>query len=384
VDREEGVAPLEGTSFHAVAGGGVLYNAAKGHLYAVNPAAGVVWLCLSDGFSNPEITSTVAKTFKIDSIVAAEWLRNSLEMFQRMGLLGKSEAAETTPEQVEEKIESSAFSEKQPSGQGLDYELLDTTFRLRAPPSIRNLIDSLIGNFLLPPSKNAHPSIHIEIVPSGDEWVIVKDGQFTTRCETASVAAELEQILVQTIVPAIPHLMTLHAAALQRAGRIFLLAGSSGVGKTTLSAALTRAGWNFACDEIVLLGRNLSLRALPLPPCIKTDSFSLVEKWFPELRETPEHNRLGGTVKYLPIESTPLEGGPIDIIFPSRTVDQENQIQRLDCFEGLQRLLEQCIYIPSGLVRGDVERLLQWHSKRRYFQLNYNDCSAAVTLLSKC
>ena len=145
------------------------------------------------------------------------------------------------------------------------------------------------------------------------------------RCETASVAAELEQILVQAIVPATPHLMALHAAALQHAGRICLLAGSSGVGKTTLSAALVRAGWRFGCDEIVLLGRDLSLRALPLPPCIKADSFSLVETWFPELRATPEHNRLGGTVKYLPIKSTPLERGPIDVIFPNRTARSREQ-----------------------------------------------------------
>ena len=154
------------------------------------------------------------------------------------------------------------------------------------------------------------------------------------------------------------------------------------MGKTTLSAALARAGWRFGCDEIVLLGRDLSLRALPLPPCIKADSFSLVETWFPELRATPEHNRLGGTVKYLPIKATPLEGGPIDVIFPNRTADQENKIELLDCFAGLQRLLEQCIYVPSGLVRADVEQLLRWHAERRYFVLNYNDCSAAVTLLS--
>jgi hypothetical protein len=240
----------------------------------------------------------------------------------------------------------------------------------------------LIGNFALDPSKNAQPSIQIDVVPRENAWDIVMDGHITIRCEMASVAAELEQILVQAIVPVTPHLMALHAAALQRDGRTVLLVGSSGVGKTTLSAALARAGWRFGCDEIVLLGRDLTLRALPLPPCIKADSFPLVETWFPELRAMPEHNRLGGTVKYLPIKSTPLEVGPIDVIFPHRSPDQDTKIQPLDCFAGLQRLLEQCIYIPSGLQAHDVERLLQWHADRRYFVLNFSDCSAAVTLLT--
>jgi hypothetical protein len=359
-----------------------VYNAAKGHLYALNPAAGVAWLCLTDGISDHETTSTIASTFDVERTIAAEWFYNSLQMFRRLGLLGSSEQAATAPKSPEAKIRSSAFPAKPPSGQGVDYELLDTTFRLRAPMSIRRQIDTLIGNVFLDPSKKAHPSIQIDIVPREDAWEIAMDGHTTIQCETPSVAAELEQILVQAIVPMTPHLMTLHAAALQRAGRIVLLVGSSGVGKTTLSVALARAGWRFGCDEIVLLGRDLNLRALPLPPCIKADSFSLVETWFPELRALPEHNRLGGIVKYLPIKSTPLEAGPIDIIFPNRAPDRDTTIQPLNYFAGLQRLLEHCIYIPSGLRSQDVEHLLQWHTDRRYFVLNFNDCSAAITLLT--
>ena len=67
-----------------------MYNAAKGHLYALNPAAGVAWLCLTDGISNHEITSTIARTFNIERTIAAEWFHNSLEMFRRLGLLGSS------------------------------------------------------------------------------------------------------------------------------------------------------------------------------------------------------------------------------------------------------------------------------------------------------
>jgi len=379
VDRDENLTPAEGTSFHAVPGGGVVYNAAQGHLYALNPAAGVAWLCLTDGISKDETTSTIARTFDIERTTAAAWFHDSLEMFRSLGLLGPSTRV---PEPSKIKVQSRASLAKPLSEGGVDYQLLDTTFRLRAPTPIRSQIDSLIGNLLLDPSKNARPSIHIDVSPHGDEWDIVMNGQFTTRCESNSVAAELEQILVQAIVPATPHLMALHAAALQHDGRIWLLAGSSGVGKTTLSAALVRAGWSFGSDELVLLGRDLSLRALPLPPCIKSDSYSLVESWFPELRATPEQNRLGGIVKYLSIKSTPLRKGRINIIFPDRTAHQENKIEPLDCFSGLQRLLEQCIYIPSGLKSQDVERLLRWHADRRYFVLNFNDCSAAVTLLT--
>ena len=41
-----GARPRAEASFHPVAGGGVLFDAAQGRLYALNPAAGMTWLCM--------------------------------------------------------------------------------------------------------------------------------------------------------------------------------------------------------------------------------------------------------------------------------------------------------------------------------------------------
>ena len=46
-----GARPRAEASFHPVAGGGVLFDAAQGRLYALNPAAGMAWLCMRDGLS---------------------------------------------------------------------------------------------------------------------------------------------------------------------------------------------------------------------------------------------------------------------------------------------------------------------------------------------
>jgi hypothetical protein len=94
--------------------------------------------------------------------------------------------------------------------------------------------------------------IEIDILPHGNRWDIVAGGQLEETCEARSIVAEVERLLIQRVVPATPHLLTLHAAALQRGGRAWLLTGLSGAGKTTLSLALSRAGWSFGSDEIVL------------------------------------------------------------------------------------------------------------------------------------
>ena len=207
-------------------------------------------------------------------------------------------------------------------------------------------------------------------------------GQLKATCETASIVAQVERLLIQTVVAATPHLLTLHAAALQRDGRPLLLTGPSGAGKTTLSLALARAGWSFGSDEIVLLGRNQDLRALPLPPCVKASSFPLIESWFPELRSALEHERYGHIVKYLPIRSMPLSGMRGSVVFLRFDPRGPNEVQPLDRFGALERLLAQCVFVPPEFQHDDVAQMLRWHSEQSYYGLSFCDCDAAVAILT--
>ena len=72
----------------------------------------------------------------------------------------------------------------------------------------------------------------IEIAIYGEILDIFVDGTLATSCSIESVAAEIERLVVKRVVPATPHLVTFHAAAVQRDGRQFP-AGESGSGKTT-------------------------------------------------------------------------------------------------------------------------------------------------------
>src|SRR5262249_53272071 len=219
----------------------------------------------------------------------------------------------------------------------------------------------------------SEPCLHIDIVAHDDAWHIAVNEKREVTCDTSSLVAELERLVVQAVVPATPHLLTLHAAVLQHKARTFLLVGPSGAGKTTLSVALAHAGWAFGSDELVLLDRNLELRALPLPPCVKVDTFPTVEIWFPELQSAPEHKRYGNMVKYLPIRSTPITAAPTDVLFICHNQDSAGDIRALDSFTGLERMLTQCIFVPSAFRRDDVERFLRWHAGLRYFDVAFNN-----------
>lgn len=64
--------------------------------------------------------------------------------------------------------------------------------------------------------------------------------------------------------------VTLHAAAVARAGRLVLLAGESGAGKTTLTLALLEAGWTYLSDDLAPVSRDTVLvHPFPKPLGVK-------------------------------------------------------------------------------------------------------------------
>jgi hypothetical protein len=226
------------------------------------------------------------------------------------------------------------------------------------------------------------PEISISVTAAGhDNWQIAVDGDVEADCATESVVAELERVVVQAVVPATPHILTLHAAALQGNGRNLLLAAPSGSGKTTLCVALCHAGWRFGSDELVLIERDLGLRPLSLPPCIKSETFELVGNWFPILADCAPHQRYGRTIKYLPISPQTFAQASDIVIFPRFEPGAGNSIEPVDSFEGLQKLLAQCVFVSENFNHGDVAELQRWHERIKYYNLKYGSCDAAVELL---
>ena len=305
-----------------------------------------------------------------------------MDLFQSLGLLQTAGSAEGLPAPRAMPPMSSTYAGKR--GSGSEYRLFEQTLYLSAPPGPLAALESLLAAVRSDPAdQKEHGCTEIEIVSRGDRWDIIVDGQITATCETSSIVAQVERILVQRVLAATPHLLTLHAAALQRDGRPLLLTGPSGAGKTTLSLALARSGWSFGSDEIVLLERDRKLRPLPLPPCVKARSFPLIESWFPALRTAPEHERYGHRVKYLPIRSVPPSGMRGSVVFLRFDPHGPNAIQPVDRFKALERLLAQCVFVPPKFQHDDVARLLQWHSEQTYYGLSFCHCDTAVTLLAE-
>jgi hypothetical protein len=198
-------------------------------------------------------------------------------------------------------------------------------------------------------------------------------------------AAALELLLVDLAARQTPHLTVLHAALLGRGTNGLLIAGASGAGKTTLSATLAAAGWQYGGDERVLLSPD-ARTAIPLPtaPCVKAGAIPALRLLYPALLEAPDHPRYGRFVRYLkppPAEQSPLQ--VCTVVFPERAAGAEPTLTHIAPLDGLRRLMEQCLRVPRGFGPAQVQHLLDWHDSVTYLGLRYGEAATAVPLLER-
>lgn len=85
------------------------------------------------------------------------------------------------------------------------------------------------------------------------------------------LANELRHLLVEEAIARSDY-TTIHAAALTRDKAAVVIVGASGAGKTTLTFELSRGGWEYATDDLVVLDDDGSLHPFPKPLGVKEPS----------------------------------------------------------------------------------------------------------------
>lgn len=85
------------------------------------------------------------------------------------------------------------------------------------------------------------------------------------------------------------HLISAHAAVVERGGKALILPAPSGSGKSTLCAALVYSGWRLFSDEFALVVPNTrQLLPSPRPLSLKEGTIDLVRRRHPEVITTKE------------------------------------------------------------------------------------------------
>jgi HprK-related kinase A len=148
-----------------------------------------------------------------------------------------------------------------------------------------------------------------------------------------AIAAQAHQYLV------------VHAAAIERNGKVAILPGAPGAGKSTLTAALVQRGWRLLSDELALI-RPSDAQVVPLarPMNLKNGSIALMRAFAPGAIFSDEvHDTAKGTVALMRAPDDSIarsnEAAPVGwIVFPRWQADAAPRLDRWSKAAGLMEI----------------------------------------------
>ncbi|MCC7177582.1 MAG: DUF692 family protein [Acidobacteria bacterium] len=286
------------------------------------------------------------------------------------------------------------------SWQARYYRLLTTTFAIRAGAddgsqklsaaavTLRDRIHEALAHLECPDVPEPDITLTLGLSSRGG-WTVFEDDEPIAECRgTEDVVPVMKLLLREMAVNRHPFLMSVHAGVVSFGDGCVLLPASAGSGKTTLTAALIRAGATYFSDEIALLEEGtLAVRPVPLALTIKEGSVAPLRTLYPEIDTLAPHVREDYVrVRYLtpPRESLPLSDEPQPvrwIVFPRYTERGRTELCPLSRPAALRRLLDESFLPLEQLDRGKVEALVQWMRTVECFELPLSSLDEAVPLM---
>jgi hypothetical protein len=184
------------------------------------------------------------------------------------------------------------------------YELATLPFNIRFHDAgIAGHISPVLTHLLVgPESQLRHRALlEFDFESRNDRLILTANGLQLIR--TPSVGKAIEKLISYLFHYVRDHLdwkASVHAAAVATTRGCVLLPGSSGSGKSSLTAALlTHDDVQYVADDMVLLaGPSLEVVPVAMPLVLKSGSWQSLDPFLPELAEKPSYSRLGRDSRY--------------------------------------------------------------------------------------
>ncbi len=384
---------------------GVVLLEEAGEVFFLNQSAMTIWRHLDRGKSAEVIVPELQRLLQVDRDTAGRELSNTIAMWSETGLLTNGgPAGKPASDEGESADSQNAASqrEKRPfaileGGRERRYVIGRASFRVRVTGAEEaRLVHSVIAHLETdaPPSDN---DIVIEMAryddggSQGDAFVVLQNGEpIQDYGERSQLAPIVKALFCQGAIKAATYFLGIHAGVLGDGEGCLLLPATSGSGKSVLTAALCQAGYRYFSDELALIeSPSFAVTSIPLGLCVKDSGWDLMARYYPQLPEMDVHLRVDGkVVRYLPppCESRrpASESAPVRrIVFPSYDPEAATELTPLAAGVGLQRLLSQCLSLPSGLDRRRVAEMVDWIQGVPCFALRYPSLDAAVSAIGE-
>lgn len=266
--------------------------------HVLGGSAGLIWSLIDGHRTVADLIDDVGEEFSVDPADVADDVVDLVRSFLELGIVeprGTVSSSDTPSPRVRDHGDDQRRRRWSPTLMRLvgaretgtvlgPYDFGDMTVRLATDvPEISAHLSSVLRAMRADPEAQ-HRGPHCDVVildePSdaGRRCRILIDGLTHRREFPTSVA--IEYVMTELNLRAIAstgNAILLHAGAVERDGLVVVVAGVSGRGKSTLTAALVRAGFRYVTDEMVAIEPSSGwVRPYPKPLDLGTGSLELL------------------------------------------------------------------------------------------------------------
>lgn len=287
----------EGTGFAVVDGRKLVFSEARQEIYELNDMAAYIWCRLGEGH-RPAAVMDGLVDLGVPCGAAGGYVREVLSEWRRLGLVVPADGVPAGP------VASRSSGRRQLLRiAGLAIEIRHATDALArlAAPAFAHL---QAGG----PDANGRPVVDLSLStePVGDRFRLRAGGREIGTCDLDEILPALKAQLTEDVLAHADYSIAIHAASLACRGRMLLLCGEPGAGKTTLTVALAHRGFGYAGDDIALLMPTGRVMGVPFAASVKSGAWPLVAGLRPDLDDLRIFRRSDDQhVRYLPPAAPP-------------------------------------------------------------------------------
>jgi hypothetical protein len=279
-----------------------------------------------------------------------------------------------------------------------DRALLDVDWRMSVHSSLsvnlngrrigiragnRDLLKRLVALFCTPGDGGEAYDIAVEVIEFDDQILFRGDDASVHRCEVEALAPTIKAYITERMIRSDRSAFALHAASLAKGGSGLLLCGEPGAGKSTLTLQLVDGGFQYAGDDVTLIGADGMIYGIPFALTIKPGSWELLSRLRSDLHDVATYRRPDGAlVRYVPAPD--VHNGSLSvswIIFLNRTQNGSIRLTPLDQLDSMKRLIESGFAADGKLSQAGFAALKRIVAQAKSFELTYCESTEARRLL---
>ena len=371
----------------------VLFSQRQQRIYGLNTTAAFIWRQLSRRTGVGVVVDTIAEALRCDEATASDTVTALIDKWRDCGLIEGGAIRDFVPKNTdggEPSANNLPAWTHVPLPEERYYGLLSSRFTLRAQKTgVIHHIDCALGHLHV--SKPCDVTAQIDLIKDADgrTTLYLDQEPLLQAVHDNQVVPKVKSLIWSTAVQQHDYLLNIHGGVVGDGHHCLIFPAAPGSGKSTLTAGMARAGYEYFSDEVALLeSPSFEIRPVPLGLCVKNTGWGVIARLFPALNDMEAHLRGDNkTVKYLPPTSMrralPERTYPAaGLIFPVYSPDADRTtVSALSRMEALQLLFDQCLSIPNELVAEDIEAVVRWVQETPCHRLEHHSLEGAISAI---